>query len=405
MKYGLIGESLAHSHSQTLHALLADYDYRLYPLAPDALAAFVRQPGIGGLNVTIPYKRRVMALCDALSDEAARIGSVNTLVYDGGRITGHNTDYAGLEAMLRGAGISLHGRKVVILGSGGTGHTAQAVARDAGAREVVTISRQGPVRYQDLPRHADADILINATPVGMHPDMDAMPAQLDGFTRLRGVADVICNPLRTRLVLDAMQRGIAAAGGLPMLVGQAAEAAALFTGRPLAPGRAEGALKALRRQVENIVLVGMPGGGKSVIGAALASLSGRTLIDTDEAIVLRAGMPIPAFFDQNGEAAFRALEREIIANAARQTGVVIATGGGSVLDGQSCIRLRQTGRVFHVRRPLEALTTRGRPLSGGDLRAMAARRMPLYRAASDEAIDNVGTIEAAAQAVWEAFNR
>lgn len=402
-RYGLIGKTLGHSHSPAIHALLAPYDYALYELPEQALAAFIRQGDIGGLNVTIPYKQTVLPLCDALSEQAQRIGSVNTLVYDDARrITGHNTDYAGFSKMAACAGIAFAGQKVVILGSGGTSRTTLQVVRDEGAREAVVISRTGTETYATLDRHADADILVNTTPVGMYPHLADAPVSLDLFPRLCGVIDVIYNPLRTRLLLAAQARGLPYTNGLSMLVYQAAEAASLFLGEPIAQEKADEALEAIRASVENIVLIGMPGCGKSSIGQALSDQTGRTLIDTDQEIVRRAGKPIPAIFADDGEDAFRALEREVIAEAARHSGVIIATGGGSILREENTLSLRQNGRLYYLRRPTSQLAVGGRPLST-DVEALARVRLPLYEAACDTIIENNGPREAVAAAIWEAF--
>lgn len=405
LRYGLVGERLSHSHSPALHALLAPYPYALYEMPPDDLAAFIRAPGLGGLNVTIPYKQAVLPLCDALTPRARRIGSVNTLLYGpDGRITGDNTDYDGLRAMLERAGICVTGRKVVILGSGGTARTACAVCEDAGARAVITISRTGTNNYDNLGLHADAQVLINATPVGMHPHPDGMPVSLDAFPALLGVADAIYNPLRTRLVQVARARGIPAAGGLAMLVWQAAGAAERFTGAPIAAEKAEAALQSLRRSVENIVLIGMPGCGKTTVGRAVAALSGRAFVDTDEEVVRQVGKTIPRIFAEDGEAAFRAAEGRVVAEAAGRSGCVIATGGGTVLAAENRAALARNGRIVFLRRPLARLAVAGRPLSV-DIEALAAARLPVYAAAADYAVDNDSAIGDAAERVWEGFLR
>lgn len=402
-RYGLVGTRLAHSLSPMIHAMLAPYRYDLFTLTPDDLAAFVRRPGLGGLNVTMPFKRDVLPMCDALSPEAARIGSVNTLVHGlNGGITGYNTDYAGFAAMADAAGVTLTGRKVVVLGSGGTARTVQAVCEDRGARAVVIVSRAGAAHYGNLDLHADAQVLVNTTPVGMTPDQDSQPVSLDGFSRLEGVLDVVYAPLRTRLVLAARRRSIPALGGLTMLVRQAAASATLFTEEDIPTERADATLAAVRTAVENIVLIGMPGCGKSCVGAALAAWTGRPLIDTDEEIVRRFGKPIPRIFAEDGEAAFRAAEREALAAASGRTGVIIATGGGSVLSEENRTLLAMNGRCIHLRRPLSLLAVAGRPLSV-DVAALAQARMPVYNACADAAVDNDGTIDAAARRVWEVF--
>lgn len=403
MRYGLIGERLAHSHSPAIHKLLAPYAYDLYEMPREDIAAFIRRPDIGGLNVTIPYKQAVMPLCDDLSPQARRIGSVNTLVYGAGRrITGHNTDYSGFSRMASEAGIAFAGRKVVILGSGGTAQTAIHVARDEGAKEVVVVSRTGENHYGNLSKHADAQVLVNTTPVGMYPAVEAAPVSLDMFPNLAGVVDVIYNPLRTTLVQDAMRRGIPTANGLAMLVYQAAFAAELFLGEAIAPQRVQSALKGIRASVENIVLIGMPGCGKSSVGRVLAEMTGRPLVDTDREIVRRTGKPVADIFAQEGEAAFRALESAVIAENARRSGIILATGGGSVLSGRNRAALSQNGRIVYLRRAIHMLATRGRPLSA-NLQKLAQERLPLYAAVSDIIVDNRGHIRDVARRIWEAF--
>lgn len=402
MRYGLIGEHLAHSHSPAIHALLASYRYDLIELPTEAeVIRFLHAGEFDGLNVTIPYKRAVLPACDALSDTAKRIGSVNTITRGkDGTLMGHNTDYDGFMRMLRRAGISLTGKKVLILGTGGTSRTATVCAMDLNAREIVHISRTGGETYGTAHRHADAEILINTTPVGMYPNNEGTLLPLTKFPYIEGVVDVIYNPLRTRLVLEAMARGIPATGGLPMLVFQAARAAELFTGACISDEKAEAALRALRAGVENIVLVGMPGCGKSSVGKALQHLTERPLVDVDTLIRDMAGKEIPDIFMEDGEAAFRAMERDAVREAAKMSGALIATGGGAPLSEENRIALRQNGRVFHIMRQISSLATEGRPLSH-NLRAMEAERMPLYRAASDCTIANEGPLEDVAKAIWE----
>ena len=388
MKYGLIGEKLAYSHSPAIHGMLADYEYGLYPLTPGELPAFLGREDIGGLNVTIPYKREVLPYCDELTDKARRIGSVNTLVYDAQRrILGDNTDYDGFLYMLGRAGITLAGKKVVLLGSGGASLAARAAAEDAGAREVVTISRAGENNYENLAWHADAEVLVNCTPVGTFPNLGECPVSLDAFPQLTGVADLIYNPLRSRLVLLAMERGIPATGGLAMLVAQARAAAERFTGRPIPAQRTEEVLAAMTKKLENVVLIGMPGAGKTTVGGAVAQQLGRPFFDTDAMVVEQAGMPIPDIFRLDGEPGFRARERAALIDAAREGGRVIATGGGAPLFLENQRLLRQNGRIFFLTRALEKLPTEGRPLST-DLNAMYEARMPVYRAFADVAVDN-----------------
>ena len=299
--YGLLGRRLGHSWSVPIHAALGCEGYRLIELEPDALASFLARPDIGGLNVTIPYKRDVMPLCDAIDPAAEAIGSVNTIVRGAdGKLTGYNTDIDGFLYMARRAGISLAGRKVVILGSGGASLTARAAARREGAREIIVISRSGPDNYENLSRHADAEILVNTTPVGMYPGNGAAPVDLDAFPHLTGVLDVIYNPRRTALLLQGSARGIPCSDGLPMLVAQAKRAEELFTGRPIPDSENERILSQLRREMTSIVLIGMPGSGKTTVGEALARLTGREAIDLDARIEEAAGCSIPEIFAAGG---------------------------------------------------------------------------------------------------------
>ncbi len=399
--YGLLGRTLGHSWSVPIHQRLGCPGYRLIELEPQALGPFLRREDIGGLNVTIPYKRDVMAWCDALDPAARAIGSVNTLVRRQGRLLGFNTDAFGLRFMAERAGISFAGRKVVILGSGGASLTAQAVAAEQGARAVAVISRSGPDDYAHLDRHADAEVVVNATPVGMYPDTGVSPVDLTAFPACRGVLDLIYNPRRTALLLQAEALGIPCSDGLPMLVAQAAAAEEHFSGRSIPGAETERILSDLRREMRNIVLIGMPGSGKSTVGACLAALSGREAIDIDACIEARAGRSIPELFASGGEAAFRRLEREETARAGRLSGKILLTGGGVVKDPANYAALRQNGRIYHLVRDLSLLPTEGRPLSqGADLAAMWAQREPLYRRFRDVSIENSGTVEDAAAAIW-----
>ena len=403
--YGLLGRKLGHSWSVPIHAALGCADYRLYELEPEMLASFLRREDIGGLNVTIPYKRDVMPLCDEIDPAAADIGSVNTIVRcSDGKLRGYNTDIDGFCYMARRTGISLTGKKVVILGSGGASLTAQAAARQAGAREITVISRSGPDNYENLGRHADAQIIVNTTPVGMYPQNGAAPVDLRAFPQCQGVLDVIYNPRRTALLLQAQALGLPCCDGLPMLVAQAKAAEERFFGREIPDSENERILSRLRREMGNIVLIGMPGCGKSTIGRLLSEKTGREAVDIDQMIARRAGCSIPEIFARGGEAEFRRLEREETAKAGAMTGKILLTGGGVVKTPENDSALRQNGRIYHLLRDLEVLPTDGRPLSqGADLRAMWAQREPLYRQFRDVTIDNNGAPETTADAIWRDF--
>lgn len=407
MEYGLIGAKLGHSYSAPIHAALGDYDYRLYERTEPEFIDLMKRRDFRGLNVTIPYKRLALALCDALSDTARAVGSVNTvIVREDGTLYGHNTDIGGFIAMAKRAGVALAGKKVTILGSGGTSLTARAACARLGAAEVVVVSRKGPVDYEALYRdHADCQVLINTTPVGMYPDSGACPAEIARLPALEGVLDVIYNPDRTALVLAAQDRGIPASGGLYMLVGQAREAAELFTGRAIPESETERIYRQLRAQALNLVLIGMPGSGKSSVGQALAKRMERPFVDCDTEIERRAGKPIPRLFAEDGEAAFRALEAEVIRDVCREKGQVVATGGGAVLRRENVDAMRRNGRVLLLKRALEALPMDGRPLSKSPeaLRTMWREREPLYRAAADAVIDNDAALSDAVARAEEAY--
>lgn len=403
--YGLLGRRLGHSWSVPIHQALGCEDYRLIELKPEELGNFLRREDIGGLNVTIPYKRDVMAFCDVIDEGAKAIGSVNTIVRRAGKLYGYNTDIDGFLYMLRRARISLMGKKVVVLGSGGASLTAQAAAKREGAREVVVVSRTGPDNYENLPqRHGDAEVLVNTTPVGMWPDMTGRPVDLFAFPDMEAVADVIYNPGRTGLLLQAKKGGLRRAGGLPMLVAQAKRAEELFFDKAIPDGETENIIAQLWRDRTNLVLVGMPGCGKTTVGRALARLSGKPFVDLDEEIVRRADKPIPEIFRTEGEEAFRALEAQALAEICAQSGQVIATGGGAVLRAENRDIMRRAGRVYFLRRALEELPTDGRPLSQkGSLEEMYRVRKPLYSAAADTVIDNSVALEATAELIWRDF--
>ena len=393
MEYGLLGERLGHSFSPQIHRDLAGYDYQLLPTPPEAVEDLFARRAFQGLNVTIPYKRTVMPLCDEIDPRAAAIGAVNTVVNRNGRLTGYNTDIDGFLYMARRAGVDMAGKKVVILGSGGTSRTARAAAGELGAREIVTVSRHGEDNYQNLSRHADAQVLVNTTPVGMYPNWGQSPVSLESFPALEGVLDVVYNPLRTALLLQAEERGLPCSCGLPMLVAQAKRAAELFTGQNIDDSRAEAVLHGLREQLTSIVLIGMPGCGKTTVGRALAGKLGRTFVDLDEEIVRRAGMSIPEIFAREGEAGFRERESALVREFGERTGLVVSTGGGVVTRRENYIPLKQNGLLLHLRRDPAALPTDGRPLSQATApEELWRRRAPLYAAFADGEIDNNGTL-------------
>ena len=406
MEYGLIGEKLGHSYSPLIHRCFGDYDYRLYPLPPEEVGPLLTARDFKGLNVTIPYKQTVLPFCDEVSDTVRTVGSANTLIHRNGRLTAHNTDLPGFLYMLKKGGISLAGKKVLILGSGGTSLTAQAACKQENARETIVVSRRGPVTYENMALlHPDAEVMINATPVGMYPETGLSPADLSLFPHLTGVADVIYNPSRTALLRQAEERGIPRIGGLWMLSAQGYYAAELFLDKALPEDLIQKAYRAVRADCLNLVFIGMPGSGKSTLGRMAAKALNRPFVDLDAEIEKRHG-PIPEIFSRQGEAAFRDMETEVIREYGKESGLVISAGGGAILRKENRNALRQNAAVCWLKRPLENLSTKGRPLSTGleALKQMQSVRTPLYRQAADYAVENAGDIRDALNKVLEGFH-
>ncbi len=403
--YGLLGEKLGHSFSPQIHACLGDYEYKLFEVAPEDLGDFLRSGTFEGLNVTIPYKKAVMPYLAEISENAKAIGSVNTItVLPNGTLRGDNTDYDGFLYLVRRSGIAINGKKALVLGTGGASLPVKKVLSDLGAREIVSISRTGENNYQNLDKHFDADLLVNTTPVGMYPNNLQSPLSLDGFAHLSGVLDIVYNPQKTKLILEAEQRGIPAFSGLTMLVAQAKRAAELFLQTKIDDRKNDEIYETLSRQMKNIVLVGMPGCGKSTVGKALAKRLSRPFFDADEEIVRRAGKPIPEIFQAEGEAGFRKIETEVLFDLCRQSGAVIATGGGAVTVPKNHDILRQNSLVVFINRDIAVLPTAGRPLSEqNDLHEMFRHRLPLYRAVCDYEVDGNGKIQTVTDRVAEVY--
>ncbi len=389
MNCGLLGQRLGHSYSPQIHKQLAKYTYTLYEKEPDTLADFLKNGDFHGINVTIPYKKTVIPYLDDLSPVAARLGAVNTIVRRGdGTLIGHNTDYFGFRSMVEKSGLCPKGKNVLVLGSGGASNTAVAVLEALGAK-VVVISRSGENNYDNLHLHRNAAIIVNTTPVGMYPNTGISPIDLELFPDLEGVLDVVYNPARTQLLLDAERRGLIAMNGLWMLVAQAKESAEWFTGTSISDDMIAAIHKKLKLQMENIVLVGMPGCGKSTIGQSLAQKLGRTLVDADAAIVEHAGMPIPEIFAQQGETGFRTIETEVLSALGKQSALIIATGGGCVTREENYPLLHQNGTILWLKRDIDQLPTDGRPLSqSGKLNEMYQIRKPMYERFADIAVEN-----------------
>lgn len=422
-KYGLLGGSLGHSFSPRIHELLGGYQYDLYERTESELEDFFVREGLSGINVTIPYKKVIINYCDELSDAASRIGSVNTVVNRDGRLKGFNTDYAGFRYLLSSNSIDVDKKKVLVLGNGGAVRAVICALLDLGANEVIMLSRRVDGRseiheyepkvgrvfsdsYENIENYLDIEVLVNTTPLGMFPGNGRTPAEMFGgslqiFTKLQAVADIVYNPLRTELLLEAEDLGLKAANGLSMLVAQAACASLLFKGL-IEDEKEAGAMDTydfdiaaitdkLTFENSNIILIGMPGCGKSTYGKKLAEKYGRDFIDTDAEIVKLAGKSIPDIFSEDGEVRFRELETEVLRMACGIGGRVIATGGGVVTQKRNHHPLRENGLIIFLDRPIEGLDISGRPLSQTKgVEQLYKERLPLYRALADKTFDVTG---------------
>ena len=399
--YGLLGEYLPHSFSPQIHSALGNRNYNLFEVAPENLDTFMKEHNFKGINVTIPYKKDVIPYLDVISPEAEKIGAVNTIKVVDGKLHGDNTDYFGFKYMVEKSGVVIHNKKALVLGSGGASLTVQAVLRDMGASEIVVLSRNGDDNYVNMYiKHTDAEIIVNTTPVGMYPDNLNTLVDLDRFNNLSGVLDVVYNPLKTRLILDAEQRNIPCSAGLSMLVAQAKKAHEIFFDTTVENEICEQIERSLTLQMCNIVLIGMAGCGKSTIGKRLAELLRKDLVDTDEMIVNTENKPIPEIFAEKGEDYFRWCENVAVNIAGREKSQIIATGGGVITRPENYNSLKQNGIIVFINRDAELLPTNGRPLSQmHGVKALYEKRMPLYRQFADIEVDGNGTVEEVANRI------
>lgn len=403
LKCGLLGEKLGHSYSPQIHSMLADYEYKLFEKSPEELEDFLKSGEFDGLNVTIPYKKSVIPYCAELSPTAAQIGSVNTIVRrSDGSLYGDNTDAFGFENLIVHNGIEVKGKKALVLGTGGASVTAQAVLKNLGASEVVVISRKGEDNYENIAKHADAEIIANTTPVGMYPNNGKAAVDLAQFPKLSGILDVVYNPARTALLLQAEKLGIPCAGGLYMLVSQAKRSCELFTGKSIPDSEIDRIERVLSHQMQNIVIIGMPGSGKTAVSTMLAERLGRKIFDTDTIVSEKAGVTIPEIFAAQGEAGFRKLETEATAEVGKLSGNIISTGGGVVTVADNYELLHQNGVIVWIERDTNKLARDGRPISlSSDLNELYAARLPLYERFADIKADNNGDINDTVNAIME----
>lgn len=404
-RYGLLGEKLGHSFSPQIHALLHGEEYRLYEVERSALPGFLAGCSLDAMNVTIPYKKDVLPHCAYLSDAVKRIGSANTLVRHPEGWHAYNTDYMGFRYMVESTGYSCAGKKALILGAGGAMLSVRCALEDMGANPIVVISRKGEDNYDNLSRHADARLIVNTTPVGMYPNTGFSAVELEPFPLCEAVFDVVYNPSRTKLILDAEERGLVCRSGLSMLVAQAHRAAELFADTSIPKARIEEILRVLEAQTKNIVLIGMPGCGKSSVGKTLAAMTGREFVDADEALSKRFGMSAGDMINRHGEEYFRQRETEVLAELGKSSSLIIATGGGCVTREENYRLLHQNGVIFQLERDLALLPTDGRPLSQrGSLEAMYKKRAPMYARFADHVINNnCGSVTDTAEKILEAL--
>ena len=406
-RYGCIGKKLTHSFSREIHGKLADYRYDLIELTEEEIPQFFAEKNFAAINVTIPYKQTVIPYLDSVSPVAQRIGAVNTVVNKDGKLYGFNTDYYGMEALIRRLGIELAGKKVLILGTGGTGKTARVLAADLGAARVLTVSRKKTADYityeEAVCDHTDADVIINTTPVGMYPDVASKPIDIAAFPKLSGVIDAVYNPLRTNLVRDAQERGIPAEGGLYMLVMQAVVAVERFLDTAVEREAADRVFASVCGAKENIVLTGMPGSGKSTVGKLL-DLEGFTFVDTDAEIEKRCGCAIKDLIQEKGEHYFRDLETEVIRDVSSESCRVISTGGGVILREENVRCLKRNGKLFFLDASLSRLqATDDRPLSDTrkKLEKLYAERIDIYRSTADVVVPDLAAAQAEADFITE----
>lgn len=410
MKYGLIGEHLGHSFSKEIHEGIADYKYEIREIEPDKLGDFLSSPEFCGINVTIPYKEKAIPYLYSISDKAKRIGAVNTVRNENGKLYGYNTDYMGMKALILRNNIDLKDKKALILGGGGTSKTGHVVLSDLGVREIVRVGldfENPDVTYDEVAKkHSDAQFILNTTPVGMYPKNEGRIIDINDFPMLEGLIDVVYNPLRTNLVLDAREKGIKSEGGLYMLVSQAVYACEIFTGKKISEDVCKRTFDNIFKQKENIVLIGMPSSGKSSIGAYLANATGREFVDTDAKIVEKIGMPISDYFAKYGEGAFRDAESEVVKEIGAKNGLIIATGGGAILRKENVRYLKQNGKLYFLNRSLEKLIPTGdRPLSS-DIEALKKRyeeRYDIYVSSADCIVNGDGTVSEVAEFIKGEF--
>ena len=391
-RFGLIGKTLKHSFSPKLHKYLGDYSYELFELKPNELESFFKREDLKAINITMPYKEEAMKYCNKFSQEALRMGCINTAIWDGEDIVGYNTDYYGCMEMLKEIDLEIKGSSVAILGDGSTSKTVRVALEDLGAKEILNISRRGEIKFDDMEKYNHVEVIVNATPVGMYPNNLESLLNLKDFPKLKAVADVVYNPLRTKLILDAKRLGIRTSTGLKMLVYQGIKANELFFDRKIEKEESKKIYSYIYRDVSNIVIIGMPGSGKTSIGRSLAKELDRGFVDLDREIEKIDGISVQQIFENYGEDGFREFENAACIKYGKETGIIISTGGGVVLDKQNFNPLKQNGIIVQIDRKLNKLATKGRPLSKGgfeNLVKLQIERTKKYQDFADFKVINI----------------
>lgn len=405
-KYGLLGAHLSYSFSPEIHGEFADYKYELFEKEESEIESFLRDKSLKAINVTIPYKKTVMKYCDEISDIAKRIDAVNVIKFENGKLIADNTDYYGIEYMLKKGNIEISGKRVAILGNGATAKTIKVVLEDLGAKEILNISRKGNIKFEEVSKYDFVDIIINATPVGMYPGEAKSLVDLRKFKNLKGIADVVYNPSRTKFILQGEKLGINTVNGLSMLVGQAKKAVEIFLNKEISDDKLDEVYNKIYTQTQNIILIGMPGSGKSSIGERVSKKLKRKFIDIDTEIEKYEKRTIPEIFKKDGEEYFRQVEKELTYKFSREIGVVISTGGGVVLDEDNYDSLKQNGYIVLIERDLEKLSTEGRPLSKGGLdklEKIKRERQDKYNRFADFKLKNI-YVPRVVEEIVRAFN-
>ena len=410
MQYGLIGEKLGHSFSKIIHEKLADYTYDLYPLPKQELASFLEKKEFRAINVTIPYKIDVMPYLYEIDQRAQAVGSVNTIVNRNGNLYGYNTDFGGFLYLLKHNNIDVKNKKVLVLGKGGASKAIIAVLHYLQAKQIITVyykQSNDAITYEQCQKlHNDADVIINTTPVGMYPNLDGCPIDLEHYTNCNAVVDIIYNPIKTKLLLEAQKHNMIAVGGLEMLIAQAKYAVEIFLNTSIPEYKIDDIYKEMLFEKKNVVLIGMPSSGKTTIGAELAKLLHKDFVDIDAQIVSKIGMPISNYFEQYGENAFREIETEVTKEFAGKNNIVISTGGGCIKKPENMLYLSMNGVILLVERDLSKLIVgEGRPLSSSinAIEKMYQERFPIYMRYSQKSIQNNTTTEYAVKQAQIAY--